>query len=416
MPLRANNEGLKNTMFTKIFIPLCCFICLCCSCNKNEEHINFKSLVNLPVENDKDMDHLPDNYEEKTGTDPDNPDTDNDGLSDYLEVRKYNTNPLKADSDNDGIPDSDWNERREYTYAIAVILDLRPPLINEKHMNDFFQDARLLKQHGDNLYRFEIILYPCARQIINPGNYHPIESEYTAPTYRKNYTQEMKDEARKLTAGAKTDIQAAVTILQKVWECKHIEMDEDLGYGTDLPFDFVYYRDENNEIKHKSLASTTTYDLESIKERVFYAKGMYEHKTRGQCGSTSTIRGAWLRSAGIEEMKILTIPLIYFYDSENVEIKLNKKFYKGMAGFSDDPNDPSIRDHFFNIIRIGGQWLRIDTKLYQGITIFTGNPYIKVLEMHDSSDYYLGEFWNYETWMEKRPFQYISIIEQEAIY
>ena len=45
-----------------------------------------------------------------------------------------------------------------------------------------------------------------------------------------------------------------------------------------------------------------------------------------------------------------------------------------------------------------------------------GVPYIKVLEMHDSSDYFLGEFWNYESWMEKRPFQYISIIEQEPVY
>ena len=43
-------------------------------------------------------------------------DSDRDGLSDFQEKHKYFTDPNKADTDRDGILDSDWHERREYTY------------------------------------------------------------------------------------------------------------------------------------------------------------------------------------------------------------------------------------------------------------------------------------------------------------
>jgi len=42
-----------------------------------------------------------------TGTDPDNADTDDDGLSDGDEVRTFGTDPTQADSDGDGADDGD---------------------------------------------------------------------------------------------------------------------------------------------------------------------------------------------------------------------------------------------------------------------------------------------------------------------
>ena len=56
---------------------------------------------------DNDRDGLKRCYEEGIGTDPDNPDTDGDGLKDGEEVNKYNTDPLKTDSDGDGLSDYD---------------------------------------------------------------------------------------------------------------------------------------------------------------------------------------------------------------------------------------------------------------------------------------------------------------------
>ena len=85
-----------------------------------------------PSENptgDDDRDGLRNDYEARIGTDPNNPDsdadgindanevlrtrteplsrdTDRDGLTDYQETDVYGTNPLRVDSDADGTPDS----------------------------------------------------------------------------------------------------------------------------------------------------------------------------------------------------------------------------------------------------------------------------------------------------------------------
>jgi hypothetical protein len=56
---------------------------------------------------DSDGDHLSDDQESAAGTDPFNPDTDHDGLSDHDEVMVTASNPLSPDSDADGI--SDYN-------------------------------------------------------------------------------------------------------------------------------------------------------------------------------------------------------------------------------------------------------------------------------------------------------------------
>lgn len=56
---------------------------------------------------DPDHDGLTNKEEKILGTDPHNPDTDGDGISDGDEVKKYNTNPLKKDSDGDGLSDYD---------------------------------------------------------------------------------------------------------------------------------------------------------------------------------------------------------------------------------------------------------------------------------------------------------------------
>ena len=55
---------------------------------------------------DADGDKLTNAEEIKLGTSPALTDTDEDGLSDYDEVKKYKTDPLKEDTDDDGISDN----------------------------------------------------------------------------------------------------------------------------------------------------------------------------------------------------------------------------------------------------------------------------------------------------------------------
>jgi hypothetical protein len=54
---------------------------------------------------DPDHDGLTNLQEFQLGTDPNNSDTDGDGISDGDEVNKFHTNPLNPDTDGDGIPD-----------------------------------------------------------------------------------------------------------------------------------------------------------------------------------------------------------------------------------------------------------------------------------------------------------------------
>jgi outer membrane protein OmpA-like peptidoglycan-associated protein/opacity protein-like surface antigen len=56
-------------------------------------------------EKDSDRDGLSDELENSLGTDPNNPDTDGDGLLDGEEVNKYKTDPKDKDTDNGGIMD-----------------------------------------------------------------------------------------------------------------------------------------------------------------------------------------------------------------------------------------------------------------------------------------------------------------------
>ena len=56
---------------------------------------------------DKDMDGLGKCLEKQIGTDPNNPDTDGDGLTDGEEYLTYKTDPLNPDTDADGLTDGD---------------------------------------------------------------------------------------------------------------------------------------------------------------------------------------------------------------------------------------------------------------------------------------------------------------------
>lgn len=61
--------------------------------------------VSVSAISDCDSDGLLDVDELALGTDPDDPDSDDDGLLDGAEVHTYNTNPKVADTDDDGMPD-----------------------------------------------------------------------------------------------------------------------------------------------------------------------------------------------------------------------------------------------------------------------------------------------------------------------
>jgi len=73
----------------------------------NNTNSNTNNNDNIPVIIDSDSDGLSDEEEQQLGTDPNNFDTDGDGLIDRVEVRIYHSDPLKKDTDGDGYNDGD---------------------------------------------------------------------------------------------------------------------------------------------------------------------------------------------------------------------------------------------------------------------------------------------------------------------
>jgi hypothetical protein len=72
---------------------------------------------------DKDSDGLDNLAEFQLGADPNNEDTDGDGLSDGEEVNIYNTNPVHADTDRDKIRDGE-EVANNTNPALSVDVDL----------------------------------------------------------------------------------------------------------------------------------------------------------------------------------------------------------------------------------------------------------------------------------------------------
>ena len=79
--------------------------------NKGDGWVTGKAGINIffgsSDADDDDNDGLTNGEERKLGTDPENPDTDGDGLKDGEEVHRYKTNPLQVDTDGDGLSDGD---------------------------------------------------------------------------------------------------------------------------------------------------------------------------------------------------------------------------------------------------------------------------------------------------------------------
>ena len=364
---------------------------------------------NLEPGLDQDRDGLSDAVENEIGTSLLLSDTDNDGLSDYEEIQKYLTNPLNADSDGDEITDAEWAERREYTRTYNAVVDLRLPYSLED-MNDFYQDAKLLGKISDEVSRFEIVLYPDAEELLNPSEYIPKENIYTQTTFAKNYNALMQHELRTKVTDSKTDLQALQKLQDIFNEFEHVNLHKGYGYSTDLPLQFQYYMNPQGIIEATWQGYPTIFSMDELLNHFFFAEGMYYNRTRGACSSSATMRGALFRAAGLEEQTIFTIPLFYSLKSDQTVFKVNNIQVKNYSNQSD--NSYNVADHFFNIVRIGNRWIRVDTGI-----IDTGllGPYIKLLNTHDQA-YESWIFWNYQTYKEKRPYRYISVIELAPVH
>ena len=75
--------------------------------DKWEEDFKLNPFDETDAHSDLDEDGLKNIDEYKKGTEPNNKDTDGDGLNDFVEINEYQTDPLKIDTDDDNYPDDE---------------------------------------------------------------------------------------------------------------------------------------------------------------------------------------------------------------------------------------------------------------------------------------------------------------------
>ena len=358
--------------------------------------------VSLSVQ-DSDRDGLEDRLEAEIGTNPTSSDTDGDGLSDYEEYCKYRTDPTKEDSDSDGKPDGDWQERREYTYTIQALCEIRPPSGLEM-INDLYQDARVVHKEptlNDGTV-VEVLIFPFATahvyaQPCPRGAVADELKQYVQPTVSMNFSPEMEKEVEEIVKDADTDVEAIEKILQ--WFNNETKL---ITYNPHWEFFHVI----NGEIVwHKSLGSPEK-DQEFL-ETNFFGDSMFKKKVHGTCSSTAILKCTMFRAAGLPARLIQTLPLITRYTGDREPLAERLRNRAMAKGYDWGPGSGGA-NHTYNEVFLNNRWIRVDN--YIGTGPFVGDK-IFVKAWSSASWNNLKEEWN-----EKRCFRALDVSDAYPKY
>ena len=373
---------------------------------------------------DTDKDGLDDGLEAELNTLPTTPDTDADGLTDYEEYCKYRTDPTLADSDRDGKPDSTWNERREYTYSIRAVLELKPPW-NLEAMNDLFQDARLIENEQGNYQKVEVIVYPYASPVLLPIPYpYRLPSEalrkYIEPTYDLNYSSEMQEEIQQILSGSEHTLDVLTKLQQEIAQMK---------LTLPLYAPFLYTNKQHGElVVHQAFFESVEVEAsnEQIEEALtlnYFGDSMFRRKQHGACISRSRLLASMLRAAGVPARVTMGVPLIYYYKGAGEWIHLMKNMTnEEVAGnFSYQkpslPREVKIVGHSQVEVYLNNHWIRLGYQINEG-PLFAGTDavFIKIIDAADFTEVDFTKTWSPAQWVKERPYRTVELSDQAAKY
>ncbi len=352
---------------------------------------------------DPDADGLEDALEATLGTSSQSPDSDGDGLSDYDEHCKYRTDPTRDDSDGDGKPDGDWGERREYTYTIRAVCEIRPPARPDL-IEDLYQDARptSLPAALEDAAVVEVLLFPFSKPHIYAQPY-PRKSipqglnEYVQPTASMNYSREMKQEVAHLVGEAATDVEAVSRVLRWIGAQTRL-------VRHDPHWEFLQVVD-NRIVWHRSLGSPE--QDQHFLETNFLADSMFKNRVHGTCSSLAILRGAMLRAAGLPTRIIQTLPLITRY-TEDPEPLAERLRMRSMAKGYDWGPGRGGANHTYNEVYLNNRWIRVDDSIGTGPFV-GGKLFVKAYSIPSWSNHR-------EEWNEKRCFRALDVSDAYAVY
>ena len=298
------------------------------------------------------------------------PDTDGDGLPDIQEKHKYFTNPHVADSDGDGVADSDWNERREFTYTLRTVVQVLPPVTPDA-LNDDYQDARILDDAGRYI-ELEVVHYPLntvAQAIVFDADWRQTVKpmvEWTRPGLTSNWDQPMRDclIAALKEAGIDALTLDDMTLVEKAsrWVLEHARYED--GFST-FCSQFVDGQPRvfpGMEESARSGQASSNMTIEQQWERELFARGMFEHAVRGSCTSSAIYMNGCLRALGIPTRIVLCISVIDSSDEREVSMldRISNHRVRSIVQDGAGSLGNSWSSHTFNEVFVGGRWRRLN--------------------------------------------------------
>ena len=297
----------------------------------------------------------------------DRPDTDSDGLPDFLEIHKYLTDPNEPDSDGDGILDGDWLERREYAYTVRSVIQVMRP-VTPMFLNDDYQDARVLDE-TDTYVELEVIHYPfvdlegvggdgAAEEVtrwIEPG-----PTSNASPVLRRKISAAMKQSG----AGRPTTTSGKGIARIAEWLLGHAKHKQRFTvHTTGVDEEGQFFVPENLAADMERSSKRAGLSPEETWPREFEAAGMFDNKERGSCSSSAIYLSGCLRSLGVPTRTVLCVPLIDANDEREWELlrtgirntKVREQIENALerirTGYS---------SHTFNEVYVEGRWHRLN--------------------------------------------------------
>ncbi len=373
---------------------------------------------------DTDKDGLDDGLETKLGTMITALDTDRDGLTDYEEYCKYGTDPTLADSDQDGTLDADWDERREYTYSIRAILELKPPWSLEA-MNDLFQDARLVENTRPNYQKVEVIIYPYASPVLLPTAYpHQLTSgalrDYIQPTYDLNYSKEMQSEIQSILSGASHTLDVLARLQHEISQMKlTVPLYAPFVYTCkqqgELVTDRTFFESIDQEVTNEEISEALAVN--------YFGDSMFKRKQYGACVSRARLFASMLRAAGIPARVTMGVPMIYYYKGtgewKRLITNLNNEEVIGRFSYEKPsaPNEVAIVGHSQVEAYLNNHWIRLGYQINEG-PLFAGTDkvFIKIIDAAKFSEIDFTKTWSPMQWVKERPYKTVELSDQVAKY
>ena len=315
-----------------------------------------------------------------------------------------------------GAPSSSGRPGANDTYTITATLELAKPF-NVEHMNDAFQEARVISQTADSCV-VEITYYPLFRPEIGENRNWRADyagmSEYLRPTPTENWDEKMRTDllAELLAAGIDPDELTDRQLVEQVsrWAIRRAHSTDAFAIWT------LHYPDGKPEVlpalrqafeREQGKAGNKT-EQQMIDEEAL-GRSMYYGKVRGSCTSSSVYLTTIFRALGIPTRIVFCIPPFDANDPKQAEMFYGSihhhRVRETVRGALDGMN--GFANHLFNEVYVGGRWLRLNYTTL-GQPILDGRYFgllTHILTCTDLSQVPLAETWGmrYFRYQEAKP-------------